>query len=260
MKPMRSIIYPLTLLLLSSSPLCLAREKIIFTCAMSEDFPLKALSHKIYSTAFDALGYDFELRLSADLRSVVDAANGTTDGVCSRVYNYNELSGIPNLIRVESPVAKVAIEVWGRNTDLSMSATGDLPTAPSTTDLLKVGHKRGSVWIERYLKTQHHADITQLVDVPMGMKMLGGGRLDIFVGIGPQIGFAIKHFHLEDRVHLIGTLATLELYPYLNIRHRELAAPLAEQLNSFINEHKPLIKSWKREAKNEAFAPKPKYD
>jgi len=247
MKPMRSVIYPLTLLLLSSSPLSLAREKIIFTCAMTEDFPFRTLSHKIFTTAFDALGYDFDFRLSSDLRSVVDAANGTTDGVCSRVYNYNELSGTPNLIRVESPVAKVAIEVWGRKANLSMSTTGDLPTGSSATGILKVGHKRGSVWIERYLETQPQAEVTKLVDVPMGMKMLGGGRLDLFVGIGPQIGFAIKRFHLQDRVYRVGTLATLDLYPYLNIRHQQLAAPLAEQLNSLINEKKPLIELWKRE-------------
>jgi len=248
MKPKRSIVYPLILLLLSSPSLCLAREKMIFTCAMTEDFPFKALSHKIFSTAFDALGYDFDLRLSTDLRSVVDAANGTTDGVCSRVYNYNELSGTPNLIRVESPVARVAIEVWGRKANLSMSATGDLPAASSATGVLKVGHKRGSAWIERYLNTQHHAEITKLIDVPMGMKMLGGGRLDLFVGIGPQIGYAIKHFHLQDKVYRVGTLATLELYPYLNIRHRALAVPLAQQLNKLIKEKQPLIELWKKEA------------
>jgi len=239
---MRSAIYPLILLLLSSSSLCLAREKMIFTCAMTEDFPFKALSQKIFSTAFDALGYDFDLRLSADLRSVVDAANGTTDGVCSRVYNYNELSGTPNLIRVESPVARVAIEVWGRKAGLSIDAAGNLPTGPSAIGVLKVGHKRGSAWIERYLKTQHHAELTPLLDVPMGMKMLGGGRLDLFVGIGPQIGFSIKHFHLQDRVYLVGTLATLDLYPYLNIRHRELAKPLAKQLNRLLQEKRFRIK------------------
>lgn len=247
MKPSRSVIYTLTLLLLSSPSLCLGREKMIFTCAMADDSPFKELSHKIFSTAFDALGYDFDLRLSGDLRSVVDAANGTTDGVCSRVYNYNELSGTPNLIRVESPVAKVAIEVWSRRADLSMNAAGDLPTAAAGTRTLKVGNKRGSVWIEHYLKTQHHAEKTQVIDVPMGMKMLGGGRLDLFVGIGPQIGFAIRKFHLQDRVYLVGTLATLELYPYLNIRHRELATPLAQQLNKLGKEKRSLIKLLNKE-------------
>lgn len=247
MKSMKSIIYILTLLLLCSSSLCFAREKIVFTCAMADDFPLKDLSYKIFSTAFDALGYDFELRLTGDLRSVVDAAAGTTDGVCSRVYNYIELSGAPNLIRVESSVANVAIEVWSHKAGLSLSPKGNLPSDTSTR-IMKAGYKRGSEWGERYLETQNHVERERVIDVPMGMKMLGGGRLDFFVGIKPQIAFAIDKFNLQNRVHLVGTLATLDLYPYLNARHRELAAPLAEQLNYLIKENRPLMESWQKEA------------
>lgn len=246
MKSRRSVIYILTFLLLNTSSLCLAREKIVFTCAMADDFPLKELSYKIFSTAFDALGYDFELRLTGDLRSVVDAAAGTTDGVCSRVYNYNELSGAPNLVRVDAPVANVVIEVWSYKAGLSLSASGDLPTDASTHSQ-KAGYKRGSEWGKRYLESQHHVDEERVADVPMGMKMLGGGRLDYFVGIKPQIAFAIEKFNLQDRVHLVGTLTTLKLYPYLNVRHRELAGPLAEQLNYLIKENRSLMEAWQQE-------------
>jgi len=79
------------------------------------------------------------------------------------------------------------------------------------------------------------------------MKMLGGGRLDLFIGIGPLIGFAIDKYHLHDSVYLAGTLTTLALYPYLNVRHRELAVPLAEQLNRLIEERKFLTKSWQQQ-------------
>ena len=233
-------------LLLCCSSLGFAREKIIFTCAMAPDFPLKELSHEIFTEAFDALGYDFDFRLSADLRSVVDAASGVTDGVCSRVYNYNEISGSPNLMRVESRVADVTIEVWSRKSGVAINTMGDLPENTSGSNQSRVGHKRGSVWIADYLKTQPQFESVRVVDVGMGMKMLGGGRLDLFIGIAPLIDFAVDKYHLHDSVYLAGTLTKLGLYPYLNVRHRELAAPLAEQLNRLIKEREYLTKSWQQ--------------
>jgi len=247
MKPKTIALYTVTLLLMCCSSLGFSREKIIFTCALAPDFPIKKLSHEIFTEAFDALGYDFDFRLSADLRSVVDAATGVTDGVCSRVYNYNEISGTPNLVRVESRVADITIEVWSRKPGVPMNNMDDLPANTSGSNLSKVGHKRGSVWIDDYLKTQPQAESIRVVDVGMGMKMLGGGRLDLFIGIGPLIGFAIDKYHLHDSVYLAGTLTTLALYPYLNVRHRELAVPLAEKLNRLIEERKFLTKSWQQQ-------------
>jgi len=120
----------------------------------------------------------------------------------------------------------------------------DLPANISGSNLSKAVHKRGPVWIGDHLKTQPQVESIRVVDVGMGMKILRGGRLDLFIGIGPLIGFAVDKYHQHDSVYLAGTLTTLGLYPYLNARHRELTVALAEQLNRLIEERKFLTKSW----------------
>lgn len=224
-------------LLLAISPISFTRDNIVFSCALDKtDRQTKDL-FKLYQDAFSVLDRDFSWVFASARRVTASVVSGKVDGECLRAHNYIELSGSPNLVRVDAAVAIVDIQVWSQSQNSSIALGEALSNIGP-----RVGYRRGIVGLEVYLAQQQGIKVTAVSTDELGLKMLVANRLDLYIGVGMQIENSRARIKLKRPIYLAGTLVTDKSYPYLHRRHQNLAAPLAAELKRLIEARGGLIK------------------
>lgn len=213
-----------------------ARDSIVFTCVLKKTESEYKLLRDLYVQAFDKLDMDFSFLLTPGRRAVVAAASGQSDGNCARAYNYIERSGVPNLVRVDTSIASVDVQIWSRSSEISLPL-GVAMFKPGT----RVGYEGHSLWVEDYLDTHQGVVDTSVTSIDLGFKMLAAERFDYFIGFGYRGKNVLKRINIRRPIHNIGTLATVKLYPLLHRRHQHLAAPLASELKQLLEVRGDLV-------------------
>lgn len=142
-KPKVTIRWVLFVLLITISPISLARDSIVFTCSLEKSDPQYEDLLNLFRDAFDTLDMDFSMQPVPVRRAIAAASSGQADGDCFRLHDYIEISGTPNLVRVDVPVVNVDAQVWSHSPNLSVTSMGALPKVGS-----RVGYRRGIKWVE----------------------------------------------------------------------------------------------------------------
>lgn len=201
-----------------------AAEKIRFLCGLNPSSNVYSAYSELYKQAFFRLGYDFEMLQRPLKRAIVDLARGAADGDCGRVDTLNELLQHDTFIRVNTQVARINTGIWTYNPSIQSIVESDLASGA-----YRVGVMRGSHLLREKLISLS-IEFEELDSPVMGLKMLYAGRIDLL--IAPNIGMDAT-LELESDIQSpkhVGNLLTLDIYPYLNERHKHLADPLAAAL------------------------------
>ncbi len=220
----------LIFLVVAISPVTHARDSILFTCSIDKSEPQYEDLLDLYKEAFDAFDMEFSMRPESARRAMASAASGQTDGDCTRVHDYIEVTGVTTLVRVDVPVVSVEAQVWTRLRESDITSMGQLPEVGK-----RVGYRRGIKWIEVYLEQQQGIEAITVNATELGFKMLAAERLDIYIASGMQASNVLNSLSLRRPIYLAGTLATVDFFPYLHKRHKHLAVPLAAELRRLID-------------------------
>lgn len=84
-----------------------SREKIVFNCPVSEQSSVFAATKELYQTAFDELGYDFDMQSQPGLRGLSNVSIGITDGECGRLKDFEAEALSSGLKRVDFPLIQL---------------------------------------------------------------------------------------------------------------------------------------------------------
>lgn len=208
-----------------------ARPSITFICGgVSVESPLFKAASDIYKTAFTALGYDFKMISSPNLkRSLAEANHGGIDGDCARSANLNSTINGSRLQKINVKILETSIAAWSRDSTLVISSADDIRRLN-----LKVGYLRGTIVTEKFLTT-HQISNTLAINTPeLAIKMLLAGRYDLLL-LSPQVVKSeLRRLKRENSVHNVGTLERNDLYPYINERHKALIPQLEIELRKIV--------------------------
>lgn len=218
----------LLILLLSNAALSTAEGKIRFFCGLNANSNFYSAYSELYKQAFASLGYDFEMLQRPLKRVTADLASGAADGDCGRVSSLNELLQQDSFIRVNTQIARVHTGIWTYNPSIQSITEVDL-----VSKAYRIGVMRGALLLRAKLKSLA-VEFEELDSPAMGLKMLYAGRIDVFIAPNIRIDATLE---LEPDIQSpknVGNLLALDIYPYLNERHKHLAQPLAAALQSML--------------------------
>lgn len=218
----------LLILLLSYAALSTADGKIRFLCGLNANSYFYSSYSQLYKEAFANLDYDFEMLQRPLKRVTADLSRGAADGDCGRVGSLSELLNHDKLIRVDAKIARLHAGIWTYNPSIQAISEKDL-----TSQAYRIGVLKGSLLLRAKL-TSLALKFEELDSPEVGLKMLYAGRIDLFIATNVKVDATLE---LEPDIQTpknVGDLLTLDIYPYLNRRHRSLAAPLANELNRLL--------------------------
>lgn len=229
---MRLFIY---ILLLSLSCLSIAdagsRPKIRFFCGISDRQIWIEAYRDLYTQAFDDLGYDFEMLYRPQKRVYSDLVRGLADGDCGRVENLKAITENDQFVRVDALLLRTITGIWTYNSSIGRISESDIQSGA-----YRIGIMRGDLRLTQRLKA-HELELTQVDEIQQGLKMLYSNRIDLFISAKVRVDMLLKNRSDEfSPPTFLGEYLALEIYPYMNIRHKDLAGPLAERLNHYLSD------------------------
>ncbi len=208
-----------------------AREKLHFVCSIPQDHREYIELSKGYRAIFDRLDIDFSMQHAPLLRSIALIESGQADGGCVHSMALYKENRTQNIMPVDVILIKVDLQLWSHTKGISVNPNTELHQLGS-----KAGYKRGAIVVEDYLNKQKHLTIQSVETDELGLKMLAAKRLDFYIGNEIQINEAINNIDAGEKVYFAGNVATINLSPSLNIRHKDLAIPLAREIKKELSE------------------------
>ncbi|WP_162198959.1 substrate-binding periplasmic protein [Vibrio mexicanus] len=180
---------------------------------------------KLYTEAFEAIGFQFDYEFLPSARATQMADHGRLDGEPQRVYGYAQRS--PNQVRVEEAIFTNRTLAYSMDPTLKLD---DLESLRNTD--FKVDYLSGSVWSQKHLESVVDVRNLRAVDNPhQGFMKLVKNRSDLFVVL-EVIGNRILHtsFKQEPTIHVVAEIGSNLSYPYLHKQHRALVPQLEQAL------------------------------
>lgn len=217
------------LLLLTLSAGAEQRPTVVFSCWVPPELPLYQQLKQLYDRAFDALGYDFEMRPRPSQRSLMEASTGQTDGECARSPDLQ--SEMPNtpLLRIDRLLGQTSFVAWSRDPDTSLQGPEALTGEP-----YRIGYVRGNAGVTALIERLELPRTVALTNTKLGLKMLSAGRLDLFVHTAASTEQALARLDLPHPVHAAGEIVQVDGYGYLHPDHKHLLEPLSEELDRLL--------------------------
>lgn len=192
---------------------CRAQDHLVFSRPENRSGLATLMGERILKEAYARLGIDFEFRELPEVRSMVTANKGGTDGEFMRFAGLEQT--YPNLVMIPVPIASVDIVAYTKETDFAVQGWHSL--APYT-----IGIVRGFKLIEVNTKGMH---VEAVATAKQAFLMLKVGRSDVVVeSISQQC--KLKDFGLSGIRVLEPPIDQLVLYHYLHKRHTALSAKL----------------------------------
>jgi hypothetical protein len=210
---------------LSWTSLAWSSEKIVFTCTVNEVNRNYIDLSEIYTEAFAALGYEFEMLTPPAGRGIAMLVSEVVDGDCGRSGRFIEITGMHNLQKVPEPIREVSVSIWTNLPGLKTASLSDVDKQGG-----RVGYVRGYVGIRSMLDSLSHLEPISLNDTVTGMKMLSANRLDFFVGLDAKIRLEMATLEFKHPIYRSGRLDSTYIYPYLTKKHAHLAVGLAKEI------------------------------
>lgn len=214
-----------------AAPAAEPRSTIVFSCWIPPSVPLHQRLSTLYTKAFDALGYDFEMYYRPNQRSLMEARAGVTDGDCARTDTYAQENPDMPLVRVEAQIASTSLEVWSSVPGLEINSLDGLAARD-----YRIGYVRGHVAVSSLMEHYPGLRLTSVTGTEHGLKMLNAGRLDLFLGTSVSTRQEIEALQLPATLYSAGHLMVLRGHPYLSREREALATRLAEELKKRLPE------------------------
>lgn len=193
------------------------RDTIIFSCSLHSTSRIFQILQRQYSRQFEQLGYNYHQVSMPREREAHELSQGNIDGTCGRteIHALNQ----PNAVRVKFAIVSSKIRVW------SLSAVEDIRELDDLIPQRRIAYVRGTTVLEQRL-AGYRGHLIPTTTMVIGMKMLAAGRVDYLVGIDNVYQSIIADTVFQAPIYAVGTLGTIEAYPYLHRRHSELAERL----------------------------------
>lgn len=221
----------LGLLLLSAISLAEPRPHIVFSCWVPPSVPLHQGLNRLFTDAFDALGYDFTMHYRPNQRSLMEANAGISDGECARTLEYGQNNPEANLVRVDALLARTSMEAWSHSTERTFESEQDLIREP-----LSIGYVRGHVVVKELIERLDLPRLTPVTSTEHGLKMVSARRLDLFIGTSVSTRQELKNIDLTNPIYSVGHVLDIEGYAYLNEKHKLLLPALVRELSKRLPE------------------------
>lgn len=206
------------------------QPKIRFFCGLDVHGDLFHAYTQLYQQAFKSLGYDFEMLQRPLARVYADLTRGAADGDCARVKRLSEITGTQQFVRVDALVADASVDILSYNDSIQYVADDDLRSGA-----YRIGILRGDMAIADKLQSMG-VEVEKLGSAVMGIKMLYGGRLDLFLVVAPRVDAAMETIPDIPPPNKVGEAMRLKVYPYLSLKHANLASPLAEEIRKILED------------------------
>ncbi len=205
------------------------RRVMLFTSGSPESSRIYRILYKIYTEAFDRMGYSFSCYYSTSKRAAIDANTGDYDGTASRNYNFNIDNEYPNLIRVEEVIYKAIMSVYSLNDEIKIDGWESLKNQE-----YMVGIKRGMKEIENNIYNfVNEENVIIGNDSEQLIHMLEAERIDFFIDSYDQIDQILKSDEFKDKNILdAGTISEVLLYPYFHVKNIELVEEFKDILKA----------------------------
>lgn len=205
--------------------------KVVFSMGLPEEDPLYKEVEKLYTEAFNRLGYTFELITAPTKRSLIDADSGVVDGDAARVFNVNEKNNYPSLLRVEEPIRRVKLAVYSNNRSLTINSWDDLKG-------LNIAYIEGVKFLEERLAPYNEdRNVATFFKPAVIFKKMLDGEVDVYIDREGAIEAALEQEELTSIVE-IAVLEEIDLYPYLHRSNRHLVDSLEEVLREMKSDGK----------------------
>lgn len=207
------------------------RPKIRFFCGISDRQIWVDLYKDLYTQAFNDLGYDFEMLYRPQKRVYSDLVRGLADGDCGRVKNLKKITDNDQFVRVDALLLRTVTGIWSYNSSIKHISESDIQSGA-----YRIGIMRGDLRLTQRLK-DYDLELTQVDEIQQGLKMLYSNRIDLFISAKVRVDMVLKTRAKEfSPPFFLGEYLALEIYPYVNIRYKDLAGPLAERLNHYLSD------------------------
>ncbi len=197
----------------------------VFVCWVAQDLPLFGELNRIYSDAFAALGYGFEMVHQPPARASASALSGNVDGECVRSAQYGALMKDSPMVRLDVLIAHTELVVWSHRQDLEFTNPNQL-----TGRDYRVGYLRGTAIMSLIWPKEVLALMEEIHSTDLALKMLAAKRIDVLVAPSAIIDQQLRRGNYGKDLHQVGSLMKLEAYPYIHKRWQPLLPTLTEEL------------------------------
>ncbi|WP_051309041.1 substrate-binding periplasmic protein [Desulfogranum japonicum] len=190
-----------------------AQDHLVLSRAEKLSGATTLAGERILKKAYAELGIDFEFRELPNVRAMVTANSGGTDGAFLRLAGLEQT--YPNLVMISVPMGYVDIVVYTKETEFAVKGWQSL--APYS-----IGFVRGFKLAELRTKGMH---VEEVNSVEQAFLKLDTGRNDVVVE-SRSAQCRLKNLDVSGVRILEPPIDQLVLYHYLHKRHRGLAAKL----------------------------------
>jgi len=175
---------------------------------------------RMLEEAFSRIGVQVEFVTLPSERSLADAECGVLDGDNNRIAG---LQGrYPNLVQVPESNMTYEFMAFVNKPEVVVNGWQDL-------DRYEVAHIIGWKILEDNVTSPK---VNRVVTPAQLFLLLKNGRAEVVLYDRYGGGYYLKQYQVEGGYAVEPPLARREMYLYLNARHAELAAPLAEALRA----------------------------
>lgn len=197
-------------------------SKLTFVYLRSQDHAVTQWLILIYREAFRRLDIQFEFKDIPAKRASIYANSGLVDGELSRVYDYNSVYS--NLVRVEEHNYYVRFSAFSANPLPRITGWDNLAGKNYRVVYVK-GVKRCAEILPQYIPSDHLESVNE---ISQGIKMVLGGRADIFIGVEGRIVENMKS--MKQTIHKVGLMEQTTGHAWLYKKHASLAPLLSKVL------------------------------
>jgi ABC-type amino acid transport substrate-binding protein len=211
------------LLLAISSAQASERPMLTFNCPRSVGQSDFDFANQVYSEVFSPMGYDFRFVYLARRDAVKQLAQGQLDGDCARAPNFLELTGLTNLIRIETPLRTAAFETWYRDEIESNTPYKDI----------HLGYNGSTLFLKKNLEIMGFGKLTSFDDYQSLADALVNGEIDALFNYEEAIAPYKKALH-EQGAYLADTPIVFPVHTYVSEKYATLVPEIESKMNRYL--------------------------
>lgn len=178
----------------------------------------------LYTEAFQRLGYDFRLIAMPPARALIESNAGNVDGETSRIHDLNKENRYPNLIRVEEPIAEMSLTVYSIESLPRVNSWQDFGQVHLPTCYIR-GEKIAEYGVRERIDATYCREAENTLQA---IRLLTANRIKTVITLPKLFEPVIVQQEFKNaNIRAIGQLGSIEFFPYLHKKHRDLVVELA---------------------------------
>ncbi|MDG3085362.1 hypothetical protein P7F88_04285 [Vibrio hannami] len=215
-------------LLLTSAEITYANQenRFVLYSNQAKGSAIDAWLTKVYRELYSEIGKQIEVVSIPEARASIKAETGKIDGQFGRIYEYQDV--YPDQIRINVPLIKITLEAYVRS-DSGIRLTSGWDSFRGTKH--HVDYRRGVLIckqnLERVVKPSNLNTVTY---IHQGLLKLKHARTDVFVQANNGVVPYLRSPEFSNDIVSAGKLESVNIYHYVNIKHRDLAPRIEQQL------------------------------